>query len=1287
MSVTVLIADAQEAFRVGLASILRTESDITVIGEARNGPEVIDKALKLRPRVILMELNLALHEEGDALSRIREALPLSMIVIISESQEERDVFQALSLGAQGYLLKSCSHIEIAQAVRGVAEGEVILSPSIATNLVRETLNWKRKPKFSGREAEVLDLVGKGLTNQEIANRLTLSENTIKTYILRLREKLNLHSRLDLGMYASRRKSNTIGAELTSVPAVEAPKPSHETSVPIHDQKKDSTAPVAMPDEFKSVTVLCLKLDYRYDAAGQMKTEKIQEFLGESFDLMVEQINRCDGVVTWFNESGFIALFGIPVAREHAPQKALSAALSIVDFMRHHSYDLRERGINIDTRIGINTGAVLIGAEKIDSIARRYIPVGNTTSFAIKAQDMAPAGAIVVTEDTYSLTKHQFTFLPLSELEMKDIGKPIKTYSVLGYASDKSKIQLSAALGLTRFVGRHREIENLKHAFEEAKLDSVQVVGVSGEAGVGKSRLLLKFREELPNDEFTYVEGSCIHYGDSIPYLPLLQALRYYFDITEGEEEATIRRKMDEKIGCLDKKDLSLLPPLQDILSLKVEDEEYLRLEPVKKKERIFEAVRNLILLESRSRTMLIVLEDCHWTDSPSETLLAYLIDSLSNARVIFVLLYRPEWEHQFGGRSNYRQIRLKEFPTNTSAELIGFILGDGEADPALQQFVIDRAGGNPLFLEELLHNLQENNQIHKKQEKYLLSAKPSEIMTPASIQAIIAARIDRLKPDTKLILQTAAVIGREFDYRIMENIVEVRQELKSCLLNLQRNEFIYARDITTEPRYFFKHALTQEVAYQSLRSKTRTNLHKRVGREIEKQHPNDIEKFYEVLLYHYSKSDDLEKTAHYLKLLADKASSNCANWEAIRLYCDAIDALRKQRGWDNQAKELEIRLAMDTPLRSMDYPEGSLDNLQEAEKLAEELDDPVSKIIVHSKIGWCHVVRGDAALGLKQAEVAFFEAIEVEAPDMAVPVAINITQILFNEGHFKEVVRIASRTIALLESTHRESIYRSGMCNENVYCMLLVLEGISWASLGEFEKARASLEKSLSYARGIEDLASIAVALHFHGTMFWLQGDGKTAARYLQEALPSLEKVGNVMLLGGCWANLGLACLLQGDYQAAAQHIDKGLEIQQNCGVMAFLANFYWVKGWLETETGHLVEARRDLEESLRLAMAHKERCSEAGAKIYLGRAMGKGEDPNYIEAEQSLRDGMQIYEELGLKPWIAQGCLFLGELYIDTGHKAKALNNLKKAEAAFSEMGMDYWLQRTQGLLEKIQA
>ena len=1286
MPITVLIADAQETFRVGLASIIRAETDITVVGEASDAHEAIDKALKLRPRVILMELGLALHEEGDAISRIREVLPLSMIVVIADSQEERDVFQTLSLGAQGYLLKSCSHMEIAQAVRGVVEGEVILSPSIATNLVRETLNWKRKPKISGREAEVLDLVGKGLTNRDIASCLSLSENTIKTYILRLREKLNLHSRLDLGMYASRRKSNTTGAELTFAPAVEAPMPSPEASGPIYDQEQGSVAPVAMVGEFKSVTVLCLKLDYRYDAAGQMKTEKIQELLGESFDLMVEQINRYDGVVTWFNESGFIALFGIPVAQEHAPQKALSAALSIVDCMRHHSYDLRERGINIDTRIGINTGAVLIGGEKIDSMARRYIPVGNTTSFAIKAQDMAPAGAIVVTENTYRLTIHQFDFLPLSELAIKGPGESINTYSVLGYASTKSKLHVSSALGLTRFVGRHRELEILKNAFDEAESGSVQVVGVAGEAGVGKSRLLLKFREELPNDEFTYVEGSCIHYGDSIPYLPLLQALRYYFDITEGEEEETIRRKMDEKIGCLDNKDLSLLPPLQDILSLKVEDEEYLRLEPVKKKERIFEAVRNLILLESRSRTMLIVLEDCHWTDSPSETLLAYLIDSLSNARVIFILLYRPEWEHQLGRRSNYSQIRLKEFPTNTSAELIGFILGDGEADPELQQFVMDRAGGNPLFLEELLHNLRESGHLRKKQ-KYMLAAKPSEIKVPASLQAIIAARIDRLKHDTKLILQTAAVIGREFDYRIMENIVEVRQELRSCLLNLQRDEFIYARNITTEPRYFFKHALTQEVAYQSLRSKTRAELHKRVGREIEKQHPKDIEKFYEVLVYHYSKSDDLEKTAHYLKLLGDKASSNFSNWEAIRLYCDAIDALRKQRGRDNQAKELEIRLAMDIPLRSMDYPEGSLDNLQEAEKLAEELDERISKIMVHSKIGWYHMVRGDAALGLKKAEVAFVEAAEAEAPDLAVPVALNVTQALFAGGNFKEVVRVASSTIALLERTHTESMYRSGMCNENVYCMLLAWGGISWAHLGEFEKARASLEKSLSYARGIEDLASTTFALQLSGTVFWMQGDGKTAARYLQEALTSLEKVGNSMMLGGCWGNLAAALILQGDCQAAAECLDKGLELQQRSGVTPFLSNFYWVKGWIEIEAGQSSEARGHLEESLRLAVANRERSVEGLAGIYLGRAISREANPNYIEAEQSIVQGMRIFEELEMKLWIAQGRLFLSEIYDDMGHKAKALNNLKKAEKSFSEMGMDYWLQRTQGLLEKLQA
>ena len=1282
MPVTVLIADAQEAFRVGLASILRAETDITVVGDARDGSEAIDKALKLRPRVILMELGLALHEEGDAISRIREALPLSMIVIIADSQEERDVFQVLSLGAQGYLLKSSSHMEIARVVRGVVDGEVMLSPSIAANLVKETLNWKRKPKITEREAEVLDLVGKGLTNREIANCLSVSENTIKTYIWRLREKLNLRSRLDLGIYASRRKLNTDGAEL----AVEAPMPSPEASIPIHSQEQDSATPMAMPSEFKLVTALCLGLNYLGDSAELMKTDKIQELLSESFDLIVEQIHHYGGIVTWFNENGFIALFGIPVAQEHAPQKALSAALAILDCLKHHSDQLREKGINIDTRIGINTGFVLMGGRSSDNLAKRYIPVGDTTSLAIKAQDMAPSGTIVVTEDTYRLTMRQFAFLPLSELAMKNIGEPIKTYSVLGYAPAKSKIEVSAALWLTRFVGRHRELDILKHTFDEAKLGSVQVVGVSGEAGVGKSRLLLKFREKLPHDEFTYVEGSCLHYGDSIPYLPLLQALRYYFDITEGEAAATIRRKMEEKIRCLDNKDLSLLPPLQDILSLKVEDEEYLKLEPVKKKERIFEAVRNLILMESRNRTVLILLEDCHWTDGPSETLLAYLIDSLSNARVIFILLYRPEWEHQFGSRSNYTQISLKELPPKSSVELIGFILGDGEADPALQQFVKDRAGGNPLFLEELLHDLQENGHLHKEQKQYMLAAKPSEIKIPASLQTIIAARIDRLKPDTKHILQTAAVIGRDFSYRILDNVVKGRQELKPCLLSLQRNELIYERDLAAEPRYIFKHALTQEVAYQSLRTKTREKLHEGVGRAIEEQYQESLEEFYEVLAHHYSRSDDMEKAAHYLKLLADKASRSNSNWEAIRLYCEAIDALRKQGGGQkNRSKELEIRLAMDVPMKGLDYPKGSLANLEEAEGLAKELGDRASKIVVQSKMGWYHMVRGNAALGLKQVEAAFVEAAEAEAPDLAIPVAMNLVQALFTAGNFKTLAEVSSRASLLLERTHRESVYFGGICNENVYCELLSIGGAALAHLGEFDKAKASLEKSLSYAGKIDNPAIIAFVQHFYGTMLWIQGDGKTAAQYLQEALPYLEKLGNSIMLGGCLANLGTAYLLQGDCQAATECTDKGLEVQKGTSVTAFLSNFFWTKGWIEMEAGHCSQARGHLEESLRLAVANSEQAMEGITKIYLGRAMSKETNPAYHKAEQSITQGMRICEQLEMKPWHAEGRLFLGELYSDMGHKMKALNNLKKAEASFSEMGMDYWLRRAQGLLERL--
>ncbi len=827
---------------------------------------------------------------------------------------------------------------------------------------------------------------------------------------------------------------------------------------------------------------------------------------------------------------------------------------------------------------------------------------------------------------------------------------------------------------------------LKQAFAKAKSGHGQVVGIVGEAGVGKSRLLREFRKALQDEWHTYLKVSCIHYGDTIPYLPFLQALMSYFGISVGDQELVTFTRLKTKINESDRAPVHILSPLCDVLSVKVEDEEYLGLEPAKKKDRMFEAIRDIILMASQERPVVLVIDDLHWIDPTSEVLLSQLVDEIATNPILLIMVYRPEYTHQWVNRSVYSQVRLNELSSQDSAELIDAILGDGRASPELCRFIIARTGGNPLFTEELVRSLREGGIIEKEKTQYQLRAMPSPAEIPASIHGIIAARIDQLDNQAKHVLRLASVIGPEFSLRTLESVASTAINLESSLSRLLRAEFIYRRSSSPQPQYVFKHVLTQEVAYHSLPRKSLKEIHQRVGRAIEEEHSDSLEGFHQVLAYHYSMAEDFAKAYEYLRLSADKAFRSFSNWEALRLYREAIDAVRKQgQGRDRQAKELEVHLAMDLPLRSLDYPDGSWENLQEAERLAEELGHEASKALVHSKMGWYHVVRGNAATGLKEAEAAFEEAVRAEDTDLMVPAAINLTQALQIVGDFQRQVEVASRAVALLERTHRELMYRGGMCNDNVYCTLLAWSGIALAHLGQFEDAVAALEKSLSFARQINDPASIPFALQLRGSLFWMRGDGQKAAEYLREALPYLERVGNPIMLGGCWANLGIACLLQGDCRTAAEYVDRGLELQQSCGAMAYLANFFWVKGWIETETRQIAQARIDLGESLRLAADNRERCMEGIASIYLGRAVSVGENPNHAEAEELICHGMRIFEVLGVKPWPAQGHLFLGELHAEMGNKEKALHHLKKAETAFAEMGMDYWRRKTQQATEKL--
>jgi predicted ATPase len=541
------------------------------------------------------------------------------------------------------------------------------------------------------------------------------------------------------------------------------------------------------------------------------------------------------------------------------------------------------------RIGLNSGPVIVGSIG-DDLRMDYTAVGDTTNLASRMENLAEPGSILVSANTYRLTREYFAFEPGGQVEVKGKEQPQEVYRLVKASEVETRIGASVAKGLTGFVGRRNSMAVLEEAYEKAKSGLGQLVGVVGEAGVGKSRLVLEFIRRLPQGEFRYLEGRCLHYGGAMAYLPILDIVRAYFEIQETDRAHLARKKISEVLSGSGDALQSTVAPLHNLLSLDVEDDAYSHLEPRQKHNRTFEGIRDLLVHGSRDQPLIITIEDAHWIDPTSQEFLDYLVGWLPNTSIVLTLLYRPEYTHQWGSKSFYNRIGLEHLTTQSSAELVQSILG-AEVVPELRELILCKAAGNPLFMEEITYALLENGSIQKADDHYVLRETPEDIEIPDTIQGIIAARMDRLEENLKRIMQVASVIGRDFAFRILQTITDMREELKSHLLNLQGLEFIYEKSLLPELEYIFRHALTQEVAYQSLLAKRRKEIHKRIGEAIEELYPGRLDEHYERLAYHYKKSDNLEKAIRYMLLVAKKALDRFSNQEAITSCEEAIKIL------------------------------------------------------------------------------------------------------------------------------------------------------------------------------------------------------------------------------------------------------------------------------------------------------------------------------------------------------------------------------------------------------------
>jgi len=935
---------------------------------------------------------------------------------------------------------------------------------------------------------------------------------------------------------------------------------------------------SLEGERKYVTVFFADVVGYTTISEKLDPEVLSNILDGWINIMVECIHRFDGTITQYMGDGIMALFGAPVSLEEHAQQACRAALAVQEKTSHYAKNIKDiHRINFQIRIGLNSGLVIVRSIG-DDLKMNYTAIGDTVNLGSRMESSAVSDTILVSEKTYNLTQKYFEFEPIGKIQIKGKTEPQEAFRLLGNSSVVTRLEASEARGLTRFIGRNENKEMLLSCFDKAASGSGQVVSLVGEAGVGKSRLMLEFKKILSTGKnFSWLEGRCLHFGNSMQYLPILDILKSYFNIKENDSESVIKQNLKEIILALDEKLVSSIPALEELLSLQVEDVKYKTLEPKDKKRELQEAITNLLIQASQSKPLVIIVEDLHWIDKTSEELLGFLIESLPNTHILLVLLYRPEFIHQWGSKTYYSKIGLDQLDTKLSAELVHAVLEGTEVVPELEELILARSAGNPLFMEELIHALVDNNLIKKENNRFVLSQNPVKIQIPDSIQGIISARLDRLEDNLKRTMQVASVIGRDFAFRILQIISGMQADIKSHLRNLQGLEFIYEKRLFPELEFVFKHSLIQEVAYDSLLIKRREELHEKIGRAIEEIYSDKLNDFYAILAHHFSCSGNIKRACHYHYLAGERAADSFALqeanihlsrvWELLKhtdnesglqfdklkvgiLLAKILEPLGKfkkaleilQETWsasnDTSAPELKakIQFLLGNITGNLGQYESAKKFLNQSLELAKLCDDSETKGDIFNYLGQITSIQSDLTLSNTYFEKANQYMRAIGNPHK---LAWTLTTSLMAVGYIKTVDEIN----LAIEDAERW-VEQSG--NKRVRCMFLGMKANCYLSLGHYEEVLEIAVAGITLAGQIGEKIQTIVQSAFAGLAALRCGKSVLAGEILKKGELEGEKTNHpfgLALIKHAQANLLLSI---GDINEALVRVNRALDVFQS---------------------------------------------------------------------------------------------------------------------------------------------
>jgi class 3 adenylate cyclase/tetratricopeptide (TPR) repeat protein len=1059
--------------------------------------------------------------------------------------------------------------------------------------------------------------------------------------------------------------------------------SPETYTPSHLAEKILTSKAALEGERKQVTVLFADLKGSMELLADRDPEEARKLLDPVIERMMEAVHHYEGTVNQVMGDGIMALFGAPLAHEDHAVRACHAALRMQESVARYAEGVfRSHGVPIQIRVGLNSGEVVVRAIGSD-LHMDYTAVGRTTHLAARMEQMATPGTILLAPATLQLVEGYVQVAACGPVAVKGLPDAVEIYTLTGASAQRTRLHAAAVRGLTRFVGRDAEIELLRQALGLAHDGHGQLVAIVGEPGVGKSRLVYEFIHSHRTQDWLVLEASSVSYGKATSYLPVIDLLKAYFKVHDRETHREIREKVTGKLLTLDESLKPALPALLALLDVPVEDAPWQALDPAERQQRTLDAVKHLLLRESQRQPVLVVVEDLHWIDAETRALLDNLVESLPTVRVLLLVNYRPEVQHGWGRKTYYSRLRLDALPAESAGKLLNVLLGDDSALEPLKRLLVKR--GNPFFIEESIRTLVETGALARERGAYRLTRPIQAIEVPATVQVILAARIDRLSAEDKLLLQAASVIGKDVPILLLHAVAEAAEDaVQRGLTHLQAAEFLYETRLYPEPEYTFKHALTHDVTYGTLLQDRRKVLHARIVGAIERSYPERLAEHVERLAHHACRGEVWDKALTYLRQVAAKAQRRAAYQQALVCLEEAVQVLRHlPETPETREQEVDVRLELRGSLYPLGEFEKMLTYLSEAETIASALADAhrLGLVSIHTAEYFRQTGRFAEARTLAQKALAMGEKLQ------DVPLQIHAGQYFALACHALGDYRRASEVLRAVTQTPRPERRALGMVPSWDAHQAISLAWLArcLAEIGEFNEGVPAGRRAVALAEGLEIPYSLTAACIGLGYICLVKGDLDVAGPVLDRACNTAREANLTLLRPQATRLLGHAYILAGRIdegvalvREAVNEVESRLLLMQHAAVLSLLAEACLVASRLD-------EASTVGQRALNLARDGGQRGEEAVALRVLGDIATHPDQFDAESGETHFRQALALAEELGMRPLVAHCNLGLGRLHRRNGNRGQAEEHLSTATAMYREIGMAYWLEQAESELQRL--